>query len=78
MAPAHLASYLSGQVIGTEIAHARAGNPQDADYVVLASEEIGGRYVKAMRIAGLKARTGDANSIVKGLARIARKAGLIA
>ncbi len=78
MAPEHLASYLSGQVIGTEIAHARAGNPKDADYVVLASEEIGARYVKAMRIAGLKARAGDPNSIVKGLARIAREARLIA
>ncbi len=78
MAPEHLASYLSGQLIGTEIAHARAGNSQDANYVVLASEEIGARYVKAMRIAGLKARAGDPNSIVKGLARIAREAGLIA
>jgi 2-dehydro-3-deoxygalactonokinase len=78
IAPAHLASYLSGQVIGTEIAHARPGNPKGADYVVLASEEIGARYVKAMRIAGLKARCGDCNSIVKGLARIAREAGLIA
>jgi 2-dehydro-3-deoxygalactonokinase len=78
MAPAHLASYLSGQVIGTEIAHACSTNPKDADYVVLASETIGGRYVKAMQIAGLNARCGDPNSIVKGLARIAREAGLIA
>jgi len=78
MAPEHLASYLSGQVIGTEIAHAAAINPKDADYVVLASEGIAARYVKAMRIAGLKARAGDPNSIVKGLARIAGEAGLIA
>ncbi len=78
MAPEHLASYLSGQVIGTEIAHAGSTNPKDANYVVLASEEIGARYVKAMQIAGLKARLGDPKSIVKGLARIAKEAGLIA
>ncbi|MGQ0483844.1 MAG: 2-dehydro-3-deoxygalactonokinase [Hyphomicrobiales bacterium] len=78
MAPEHLASYLSGQVIGTEIAHARAGNPKNADHVVLASEAIATRYVKAMAIAGLKARSGDPNSIVKGLARLAKEAGLIA
>ncbi len=78
MAPQHLASYLSGQVIGTEIAHACAANPKDADYVVLASEGIAARYVKAMQFAGLKARAGNANSIVKGLARIAVEAGLIA
>lgn len=78
MVPQHLASYLSGQVIGTEIAHARAGNPQDADYVVLASQEIATRYVKAMAIAGLRARCGDPLCIVKGLARLAGEAGLIA
>lgn len=78
LAPQHLASYLSGQVIGTEIAHARAGNPKDADYVVLASQEIATRYVKAMAIAGLRARCGDSLCIVKGLARLAREAGLIA
>lgn len=78
MAPGHLASYLSGQVIGTEVAHACSTNPKDTDYVVLASQGIGTRYVKAMRIAGLRARTGDPLCIVKGLARIAAGAGLIA
>jgi 2-keto-3-deoxy-galactonokinase len=65
-------------MIGTEIAHACSTNPKDADYVVLASEAIGARYVKAMRIAGLRARTGNPLCIIKGLARIAREAGLIA
>jgi 2-dehydro-3-deoxygalactonokinase len=78
IAPEHIASYLSGQVIGTEVAHAIRDNPQDAEYVVLASPGIGGRYVKAIEIAGLKVRYGDPQAIVKGLAIIARKAGLIA
>ena len=77
MAPEHLASYLSGQVIGSEVAHAIASNGGNMDYVVLASQTIGGRYVKAMEIAGLKARHGDPEAIVKGLALIALKAGLL-
>lgn len=77
IAPEAISSYLSGQVIGTEVAHAIRGNPRDAEYAVLASPGIGGRYVKAIGIAGLKVRYGDPNAIVKGLAIIARKAGII-
>lgn len=77
LAPEAIASYLSGQVIGTEVAHAIRDNPRDAEYAVLASPGIGGRYVKAIEIAGLKVRYGDPQAIVKGLAIIARKAGII-
>lgn len=77
MPAAHLASYLSGQVIGTEVAHARAANAGSAHYVVLASAGIGQRYVRAMEIAGLNAGLGDPEAIVKGLARIAVNAGLL-
>jgi 2-keto-3-deoxy-galactonokinase len=47
------------------------------DFVVLASEGIGGRYVRALEIAGLQATLGDDQAIVKGLARIARAAELV-
>lgn len=77
LAPQAIASYLSGQVIGTEVAHAIRAHPRDVDYVVLASPQIGGRYVKALDIAGLKARYGDPEAIVKGLSIIARHAGII-
>ena len=77
IAPEAIASYLSGQVIGTEVAHAISRNPAQAEYCVLASPGIGGRYIKAIEIAGLKVRHGDPEAIVKGLALIARKAGLI-
>lgn len=75
--PAAVASYLSGQVIGTEVAHAMRSNPADAAYAVLASPGIGGRYVKAMELAGLTVRYGEPDAIVRGLAIIARHAGLI-
>ena len=77
IAPHSIASYLSGQVIGTEVAHAIRDNPRQAEYAVLASPGIGGRYVKAIEIAGLKVRYGDPQAIVKGLAIIASAAGLI-
>ena len=77
IAPTSIASYLSGQVIGTEVAHALRSAPPSAEYAVLASPGIGGRYVKAIEIAGLKVRYGDPQAIVKGLAIIARKAGII-
>ena len=77
IAPEAISSYLSGQVIGTEVAHAIRDNPRDAEYAVLASPGIGARYVKAIEIAGLKVRYGDPEAIVKGLALIARKAGII-
>ncbi len=77
LAPESIASYLSGQVIGTEVAHAIRDNPRDAEYVVLASPGIGGRYVKAIGLAGLNVRYGDPEAIVKGLTIIARQAGLI-
>lgn len=77
LAPESIASYLSGQVIGSEVAHAISDNPRDAEYMVLASPGIGQRYVKAIGLAGLKVRYGDPQAIVKGLAIIARHAAII-
>ena len=77
MAPESLASFLSGQVIGSEVAHALTMNPSGPEHVVLASPAITSRYLKAMGIAGLRGRAGDPAAIVKGLARIAGQAGLI-
>ncbi len=77
LAPAAIASYLSGQVIGTEVAHAVRHNPQGAEYCILASPGLGGRYMQALEIAGLKARYGSPDSIVTGLLLIARAAGLV-
>lgn len=77
LAPEAIASYLSGQVIGSEVAHAIRDNPRAAEYVVLASPQIGRRYVKALEISGLNVRYGDPEAIVKGLTLIARHAGII-
>lgn len=73
----HLASYLSGLVIGTEVAHATLSNDRTAKYLILASPGIGGRYVRAMKHAGLHAVMGDPLAIIKGEALVAHLAGVI-
>jgi 2-dehydro-3-deoxygalactonokinase len=75
LASDHIASYLSGLVIGSELAHALPGAGRH--HLILASEEIGQRYLVALRHAGLSAATGDPRAIVRGLAAIARAGGII-
>jgi 2-dehydro-3-deoxygalactonokinase len=72
-----LASYLSGIVIGTELAHATQHNSRSAKYVILASAGIGARYVRALKHAGLEVAMGDPLAVIKGEAAIAHKAGVI-
>jgi 2-dehydro-3-deoxygalactonokinase len=73
----NLSSYLSGQVIGTEIAHAIAKNMATAQYRILATPALGDHYMKAMTIAGLKVSYGEPDVVVKGLRRIAVAVGLL-
>jgi 2-dehydro-3-deoxygalactonokinase len=74
IAPDALSSYLSGIVIGSEVAHALQTRSRRAGYMILASPRIGGRYAKALEIVGVMARYGDPLAIVHGL----RKIGLAA
>lgn len=73
----HLASYLSGLLIGTEVAHAIRTSPRPLDCVVLGGEAIGHRYVEALQIAGVPVRLGDPHAVVAGLARLAGEAKLL-
>lgn len=73
----HLASYLSGLLIGTEVAHAIRTSPRPLDCVVLGGEAIGHRYVEALQIAGVPVRLGDPHAAVIGLARLAGEARLL-
>jgi 2-dehydro-3-deoxygalactonokinase len=72
-----LSSYLSGLVIGSEVAHALSTRKKDAGYMILASAKIGGRYAKALDVAGVKSRYGDPLAIVRGLQKIGKAAGII-
>ncbi len=72
-----LASYLSGIVIGTEVAHATLNNDRDAKYMILASAGIGALYVRAMSHVGLNVVMGDPLAVIKGEAAVAHEAGVI-
>jgi 2-dehydro-3-deoxygalactonokinase len=75
--PEALSSYLSGLVIGSEVAHALQSRRKSAGYMILASPKIGGRYAKALEVVGVEARYGDPLAIVQGLRRIGETAGII-
>ncbi|MGB9143171.1 MAG: 2-dehydro-3-deoxygalactonokinase [Aestuariivirga sp.] len=73
----HLSSYLSGLVIGAEIAHAIAKNSPTAQYGILATPALGEHYMTAMKIAGLQVSYGEPDIVIKGLRRIAMAAGIL-
>ncbi len=77
IAPEHLSSYLSGLVIGSEVAHALQTRSKRAGYMILASPKIGGRYAKALEVVGVSARYGDPLAIVHGLRKVGQQAGVI-
>jgi 2-dehydro-3-deoxygalactonokinase len=77
IAPEELSSYLSGLVIGTEVAHALQSRSKEAGYLILASPKIGGRYAQALKLAGVDARYGDPLAIVHGLRRVGATAGVV-
>ncbi|MBM3519631.1 MAG: 2-dehydro-3-deoxygalactonokinase [Alphaproteobacteria bacterium] len=77
MPVAALASFLSGQIIGTEIAHAARSIPASATHIVLASDALVGKYIRAMELAGLRAEPGPADAAVRGQASIMEAAGLL-
>jgi 2-dehydro-3-deoxygalactonokinase len=72
-----ISSYLSGLIIGAEIGHAISMRDSTQHYVVLASAGIGGKYMTAMKHAGLRVSMGDPLTIVKGERAVAVAAGLV-
>jgi 2-dehydro-3-deoxygalactonokinase len=76
-----IASYLSGLLIGSEIAEALGCLPEAPGtraIIVIGDSELALRYRGAIEAAGLRARTGAADAGARGQLLIARAAGLIA
>jgi 2-dehydro-3-deoxygalactonokinase len=73
-------AYLSGLVIGAEIAAARAdGRVAGKALRVVASPALARAYAKALEIAALECRTLDGSTtVLAGLLHLARRAGLLA
>jgi 2-dehydro-3-deoxygalactonokinase len=81
LAPAEVADWLSGALIGLEVQAARAWAGErcrDIDAVtVIGGDTLAARYVGALAQAGLRARMGPADAAARGLFRIAQRAGIV-
>jgi len=75
--PEKLASYLSGLLIGSEVASASMGHDHGAKYMVLGTPALAANYLNALKLAGLKAVAGDPLCAIKGQQMIAHEAGII-
>jgi 2-dehydro-3-deoxygalactonokinase len=75
--PRALPSYLSGLLIGSEIAAATHDLGSKVRVTILASAALAERYAKACEQCGVEATLGPDNAAVAGLARIAEAAGLL-
>lgn len=68
--------YLSGLLIGTEIAEARAAEAPGA-VVVIGSDALSRRYAAALDMAGLQHRPGYPDAALRGQWLVARAAGIV-
>ena len=72
-----LHSYLSGLLIGAEVAHATRTHSKTSHYVILASKTIGEAYETVLTMAGLSSRLASPQCGVVGQRVIAKAAGVI-
>lgn len=72
-----LPSYLSGLLIGSEIAGALHLTPDVRGVTILGNAALTGRYVDALAIAGIATAAGAPDCAATGLWRIAQAGGLI-
>jgi 2-dehydro-3-deoxygalactonokinase len=77
LSPEKISSYLSGLIIGAEVAHAVSMRDSTNHYAILASPGIGGKYMLAMKHAKLRVEMGDPLAIVHGERAVAKAAGII-
>ena len=81
LAPAGVDNWLSGLLIGREVADAIAwAIEQHADATrvrIIGSDVLADRYAAALVVAGITAERGDRDAAARGLWRIADRAGLL-
>ena len=77
LAPESLASYLSGLIIGQEVAHATLSHDRTSQYLVLGSAAQTATCIMALQLAGLNVKAGDPLCGIKGQRVIAKEAGIL-
>lgn len=70
--------YLSGLLIGSEIAGATGGAENTGVITIIGRDDLSDRYEIALRAAGLESRRAPGDIVAKGHFLIAEKAGLLA
>lgn len=75
MPESHVASYLSGLLIGAEVGSAAARADRAAIFTVLATAQLGGLYLQALKLAGLQGKVAADDIVVTGLTRIINARG---
>lgn len=70
--------YLSGLLIGSEIAGATGGAENPGVITIIGRDDLSDRYEIALRAAGLESRRAPGDIVAKGHFLIAEKAGLLA
>jgi 2-dehydro-3-deoxygalactonokinase len=71
-----VAGYLSGLLIGAEVAAARAAHAADA-VIVLGGGELASLYARALSAAGAAVEVGDPDAAARGILALAHAAGLV-
>jgi 2-dehydro-3-deoxygalactonokinase len=81
LAPTGVADYLSGLLLGAEIAAARVWLAQRglerAPVTLLGEEGLSARYRRALAVAGVESALGPSDAAARGLWRIAQHAGMV-
>jgi len=81
LAPEGVADYLSGLLLGAEVAAALGWVERNGacglDATLVGAAALCARYDRALAIAGLAARSGPGDAAARGLWRIARHAGMV-
>ncbi len=73
-----LASYLSGLLLGAEIAGARTMfKPGDKPITIIGAAALAEPFARALALAGITSQPGPADAVVRGLAQIGKSTGLI-
>ncbi len=72
-----VADFLSGMLIGAEIAGGSGGLVRGGDVTIIGRDDLADRYEIALKIAGLVPRRAEADIVARGHFTIAKAAGLI-
>ncbi|MEM1399820.1 MAG: 2-dehydro-3-deoxygalactonokinase, partial [Pseudomonadota bacterium] len=76
LTPVEASNYLSGLLIGSEVAAGLAQSPSSAATTVIGQDTLAARYVKVLSLAGIQAHRAEQAMVARGHWEIATMAEL--